>query len=466
MISYFPKIIANKGITLYLIALGMVLLLFYHHPMPWYFYAIGISFIALFFLGSSTYSKKWEKLPDKKYKKKLFITALIIRVVWVIISYYFYFWATGTHFEFGVGDAMGYHETAWDQSERTWKRIFKDYSESSGYSDLGYVTYLTLVYKIFGVNIIIARLLKAVWSALSAVLLYKLAARNIGEKGGRLAGVFACFMPNLIMYCGLHLKETEMIFIIIAFLERSDYMLRCKKFKITNVILPILLGASLFTFRTVLGVTVFFSLITALAVTQQKIVGKGKRVILIAWCALAIAVLAGGKLIQEVEKYWDLQFSNEDIKRNYQASKGVEWAKYATGTVMAPMIFILPFPTMIDATEQYNQNMMHSGNFVRNFMGGFVLLALYISIFKKKNWRNLSLIGSYAICYLGIISLSGYANAERFLLPGLPALLILAAYGITQLDGKGYSFIKKWYYVVPVMSVAWAFFKLGARGMF
>jgi hypothetical protein len=148
-----------------------------------------------------------------------------------------------------------------------------------------------------------------------------------------------------------------------------------------------------------------------------------------------------------------------------QTLKGNKWAKYATGTVMAPMIFVLPFPTMVNPGEQYNQLVMSGGNYVRNFLGAFVLIALYTAIFVKKNWRDLSLLGSFVIAYLGIISTSGYANSERFLLPGLPVLLIMAAYGVSLLNAKTYKFVKIWYWVVPVMAFAWAYFKIGSRGL-
>ena len=98
-------------------------------------------------------------------------------------------------------------------------------------------------------------------------------------------------------------------------------------------------------------------------------------------------------------------------------------------------------------------------------MGGFVLIAVFSAIFVKKDWRNLSLIGSFVIAYLGIISASGFANSERFLLPGLPILLMLSAYGVTLLNAKYYRFIKIWYLIVPVMIVGWAVFKLGSRGL-
>ena len=186
---------------------------------------------------------------------------------------------------------------------------------------------------------------------------------------------------------------------------------------------------------------------------------------MIAWGVLAVFTVTGGTITNEADGLWESRFENQSTKRYQQTMRGNKWAKYATGTVMAPMMFVLPFPTMVDVDEQYNQQIMSGGNYVRNFLGAFVLLAVFAAIFITKNWRDLSLIGSFVIAYLGVISASGFANSERFLLPGLPVLLILAAFGMTQLDAKSYRWVKYWYLVVPVMAIAWAYFKVGSRGL-
>ena len=98
-------------------------------------------------------------------------------------------------------------------------------------------------------------------------------------------------------------------------------------------------------------------------------------------------------------------------------------------------------------------------------MGIFVLIAMYTTLFIKKNWRDFALIGSFVIGYLGVVSFSGFSNSERFLLPGLPCLIVLWAYGVAMLDAKNFKFVKYWYLVIPVMEIAWAFFKIGSRGM-
>ena len=256
-----------------------------------------------------------------------------------------------------------------------------------------------------------------------------------------------------------------MLFLMMAFLERVDYLLRSKQYNAITIIVPSLLLLSLFTFRTVLGIAGAFALVTALLVTRTSVIGQNKRVLLISWMVVLVMVLVGGAIVGESEGLWKDRFSNQESKRMEQTLRGGQWAKYATGTVMAPMIFVLPFPTMVDVDKQYNQQIMSGGNYVRNFMGGFVLLALVSALLVKKNWRDMSLLGSFLVAYLGIISMSGFSNSERFLLPGLPGLLIAAAYGMSLLNARNYRFVKLWYLIVPLMSIGWAVFKLGSRGI-
>lgn len=467
MIPFFPKQIATKGIYLYLGALTTVSLVFFSHAMSIDFILMGVMWVVGFFLLSSYCSKKYQEIPQATFLRNIFLIALGLRWAWCIFSYIYYLLKTGIPFEFSAGDSIWYYEETMGNVHANikdvWNYLFID---TDSISDSGYVFYLSLLSKITGENILLPRLVNCLFSAATCLLIYLLAMRNIGEEGGRIAAIFACFMPNFIFYCGTHLKEPLMIFLMVAYLERADYLIRSQKYNVLNIALPAVLAISLFSFRTILGAAAIFSFATALVFTTNRVIGRSKRIMLIAWGVLAAVTLTGGTILNESELYWEQRDTNQDAKRSVQTLRGNQWAKYATGTVMAPMMFVLPFPTMVDVDEQYNQQMVSGGNYVRNFLGGFVLIALFSAIFITKNWRNLSLIGSFVIAYLGIVSSSGFANSERFLLPGLPVLLIMAAYGVTLLDAKSYRFIKIWYWVVPVMAVAWAFFKLGSRGLF
>ena len=467
MVSYFPQRIANKGISLYLAALVLVSVLFFRYAIPWYFMVMGLAEVSVFFLFANKYSKEWASISrEKTFEKKLFFSALLIRLIWVVFSYYFYLQQTGHPFEYDAADALGYHQEAEWLAGLDWNSVMNYlFYSRKGYSDSGYPLYLTLLYKIIGPNVIIVRIIKSFLSAFMCVLLYRLCRRNLDDKTGRMAAVFCAFMPNLYIYCGLHLKETEMLFLAVAFLERADFALRSEKLSFGSVFVPILLCVSLFLFRTALGAVAALSFLTALLFSSSRVTTRARRLRVAVWAIVTMIVLGGSTIANEVEDLLQNKGSNQELKRFEQTSRGNLWAKYATGTVMAPMVFVLPFTTMVD-TDQYNQLVVHGGNFVRNYMGVFVLIGLFSAVFTKKNWRDFSLIGSFTIGYLLVVSMSGFANSERFLLPGLPGLLIMAAYGISELTSKNYRFVKTWYLVVVLMQLGWAYFKLGSRGIF
>lgn len=467
MIPYLPKKLSTTAIYLYLGSLAAVSLLFIRHAMSLEFILMGIMWVVGFFLLSSYCGRKWKDIPQKVLMRNLFLTALGLRWAWAIFAYIYYTQKTGMPFEFSAGDSVWYYEESMGYHPAPisimWHYLF---TVSDSISDSGYVFFLAVLSKITGYSILLPRLVNSIFSAATVLLIYLLTKRSINEETARMAAIFCCFMPNLIFYCGLHLKESFMIFLLVAFLERADYLLRSKRYSVLTIAVPLVLAVSLFSFRTVLGGAAVFSFVTALVFTNTSVVGRGKRIMLIAWGVLAVVTLTGGTISTEVQATWDDRESNQEAKRHSQTVRGNQWAKYATGSVMAPIMFVMPFPTMVDVDEQYTQQMLSGGNYVRNFFGGFVLLAVFSAIFITKNWRNLSLIGSYVIAYLGIISSSGFANSERFLLPALPGLLIMAAYGISLLNAKNYKYVKLWYYVVPVMIIAWAYFKLGSRGLF
>ena len=467
MIPFLPKQISRQAIIVYLIALAIVNLVFINHSILFGYCVLGITFVFGFFGLTSYWTKGWINLSSKGFAQNIFLIALFLRLIWVIASYYYYLYWTGAPFEYAAADAIGYHEEAkWLASEgwaTTWRYYFGP--NSGGISDVGYPFYLSLLYRVFGPVIIIPRFIKAFLSAYTCILIYRLSSRTFGESTGRMAGIMAALMPNLIIYCGYHLKETEMLFLAVAFLERMDFLLRSKEISFWNILFPSLLAGSLFFFRTVLGAAAVFSFATAVLLSSTSSMKKGwKKTALIGWGVLCLAVLGGGTAMTEIEGLWEGKDDNINNKRLEQTIRGNQWAQYATGTVMAPMVFVLPFSTMITVEQQYSQQTKHGGNFIRNFMGFFAFLAVFEAI-RKKKWRDFALIGSFVFAYLGVVSLSGFSNSERFLLPGLPGLIMMGAYGISVLNAKSYKWLTPWCIVVVVMEIAWAYFKLGSRGL-
>ena len=466
MVPFLPKQVTYRAIITYLIALTVISLFFSDYAMRFRYMALGFLFVIGFFSLTTTWSmEKGES--ERDFVKFLFVSAVVFRLVWVVASYFYYNNATGIPFEFDTADALGYHEEAkWLASEK-WSKVWEYYfkRESASISDVGYPLYLTVLYKITGPVIIIPRIIKAFLSAYTCILVYSLASRTLGEETGKMAGIMMVLMPNLIIYCGYHLKETEMLFLEVAFLERSDYLIRSKKASFGNILLPTILAGSLFFFRTVLGLAAIFSFATTALLSNAPSMKRGwKRTALIGWGVLCVAILSGGTAMTEIEALWEEKDENASLKRLEQTSRGSQWAQYATGAVMAPMAFVLPYATMVDVSHQYNQQTKHGGNFVRNFMGFFAILAIFEAL-RQKKWRDFVLIGAFIISYLGVVALSGFSNSERFLLPGLPCLIMMWAYGVSELRGKTYKYLTPWCIVVFLMEFGWAFFKLGNRGI-
>jgi len=334
------------------------------------------------------------------------------------------------------------------------------------FSDMGYPFYLGCLYAVTGKSILFARLLKAFYGAAACVLVYKLTARNFEESTGRIAGILAMLMPNLIYYSGVHLKEAEMVFLTLAFIERADALLRNRKFNFINIFVPTLLGASLFFFRTALGVTALFAVLTALVFAPNKMVRSSKRVIYGIWIGITIIYFAGTSISSEVESLWQNQKENQSTSIQWRAERegGNRLARYASGAVFAPLILVIPFPTMVNIEGQENQQTINGGNFVKNILAFFVIFALIWAI-RNKVWRNYLLIGSFTIGYLLVLAFSAFAQSERFHQPVLPFILILAAVGISRMTNRYKKYFWWWMGIIFIAIVGWNWFKLAGRGL-
>lgn len=470
MLSYFPKYYTDKAMYVYFALLVCVPVIF-GYPMEWYFWIFGIVEVVGFFYFAHHLPIAWKNYSPKAFAKKLFITALIIRIIYVVFSYWFYNEMTGSPFEFGAADVMTYNEVGRYGhiclSNGEWNLLTKlEAYAGLALSDSGYPIYLSFVYWIFDDSIFFTRILKAVWSALTCVLVYKLASRNFGESVGRMAAIFCMLMPNFIYYCGIHLKETEMVFLIVLFAERADYAMRAKQLDWKALIIALLAACFLFMFRTALAAVAMISLATTLMLSSRKILSLSKKIAIGTFVVLAMFATVGNQLMQEAEELLAKSGDNQSNSMAWRATRkgGNELAKYAGAAVFAPMIFTIPFPTLVDTEGQENQRMIHGGNYVKNITSALTIFALF-SLLMSGDWRRHVLIISIGCGYLIVIALSAFAHSERFHLPALPFALILAAYGISILGNKQKKWYNYWLILIFVANIAWAWFKLKGRGL-
>lgn len=468
MLNYFPKFFTSKAITIYIALLITCNILFYKNALAPLFWVTGIIGAFGFFYFSNQFTRKWSRFDEKKFIKKLFQTGLMIRILWVVISYIMYTVINGDPFEWLSKDAKGYHdEGSWVRDMILTNDLGKYFDYIKGrYSDMGYPFFLGWQYLLTGKSIIIARLIKAILGSYTCVFLYKLATRNFGQEVGRMAAIFCMLMPNLILYVGLHTKEVEMLFLTAWFMERADWMFRNKNFNFVEVAPPLLLAASLFFFRTVIGITALFAMFTTIMFSSTKVINAGKRVVLFIWILGVVVFFMGGTISTEVENIWKTRGSNQEIsmKARSEMVDGNKFAKYFTGAIFAPMIFIIPLPTLVATPNQENQQIINGGNYVKNIMAFFVLMAL-IEMINTGKWREYVLISSFTIGYLLIIAMSAFAQAERFHQPAIPFEMILAAYGLSVMNNKTKRYYNSWMVFMFIALIGWNLFKLVGKGL-
>ena len=90
MLTYFPRFFSVRAIICYAITLILVSAFFLSYAMPFQFWVFGITSVILFFNYTNKLTMDWRRFSPKTFTKKLFLVALIIRVIYVVFIYYYY----------------------------------------------------------------------------------------------------------------------------------------------------------------------------------------------------------------------------------------------------------------------------------------------------------------------------------------------------------------------------------------
>lgn len=465
MLTYFPKYFSSRAICCYLITLALVCLVFIHYVLPFQFILFGLAEVLIFFLFSNRLSMEWQRLSSKSFAKKVFVTALIIRIVYVVFVYFYYITMTGEPHAFHKGD-----EEVYQILGEMWRNYgFERMKFEMGWmplSDSGYPWWLGFEYLLLGTHVLPARIVKCIIDAFSCILIYNLASRNFGESVGRMAAIFCILMPNMWFYCGVTLKETEMAFLVVLFAERADLVLRSPKIKIVGIIIPALCILLMFTFRTALGAVMFAALAAGLIFSSSKQLQLWKKILYTSIFAVWMFMTVGVEIVQETQQLWEGRTTNQEQGMEWRSKRvgGNEFAKYASAAVFAPAIFTIPFSSMVTIENQENQMMLHGANFNKNIMSGFVIFAMF-SLFLSGEWRKHVLPIALMVGYLVVLVFSNFAQSERFHFPILALELMFAAYGVSLMKNKHKRWYTIWLLVVCVAVIGWAWIKLAGRGM-
>ncbi len=457
------------GIGVYLLALLLVSVCFRTYAMKPLWMAWGVSTVLFYFLLTYCFHGRWKGDERKSFVKKVFWVAFSIRALFVGAMMFYFYYQTGISMEYGAADSLNYHFTASYLSDLVRKGQFREVfwvlnGNTMGFSDQGYLLYLTTLYTCFGKNILGPRLLKALMSAYLCVVIYKFASRSFGEKTGRLAAVMAVFMPQFIHYTSTYMKETEMVFLATLALERMDYLIRSKHYTFWNIAIPILLTALTFGFRTVLGMILIASFVLFLLCAEPGMISRKAKCIALMVVAAVVVFFLFTPIGWEMLIIVHLNFGESNALVEKYQQLGLNYAEYAQYKYTAPGAFVLPLTNLVEVANE-NQKMMNGTYFVKNYLAFFAMWSIVAAI-REKKWRSFGLIGSYTLIYVMTIAFSFAFNSERYHLPALPGIIIMAAFAMTHFRKRDFVFYYGYNVVLLGAIVAWNYLKLAARGLF
>ena len=474
----FPKWLSRNALIVYFLALMVVTFMYSSYSLPWYYMLSGAVSVLVFFLYGSTLAQELSVVKmrrEKRFEQRIFLIAFILRLVWMILIYTIFMQTYGDAFGFENADANYYNDLGRFVAGLIDNGNFHFYNEITKWSghddisDMGYGIYVGLVYYLTDNSIIAVRLLKCVWSALTVVLLYRLAKRNFGEQTARMAAIFCALWPNFWYYCGAHLKETEMTFLGVLFVEQADQMLRSRQFTAWKVVPVLLIAAAILTFRTPLALVAFLSLIFSAVMSSTKVVSWGKRISVGILALLLIGVTMGNRLEEQSRQLLEASKTTQDQGLEWYATRkdGNAFAKYAGKSVFAPLIFTIPFPSMVRPFDGQNvQQLLNGGNFTKNIISGFTIFAMVMLLVSGK-WREHLMPLSFLLGYIVVLTMSTFAQSERFHQPAMPFEFMFAAYGLSiAVTKKKYKrWFMYWCALMFIATIAWSWFKMAGRGL-
>ena len=461
----------GRATVVYFLSLIACCILYSSHWMEWYWILAGIVEVTVFYFLSSNLETNWSNVPTIAFERHIFSLAVVIRLLWVIGYYMFTTSVWNTPWEQPIGtsmDSIGYYD------EALWLRemiINKDISPylmyiSGGLDDAGYPIFLGLLSLLTEGNIFITRLPNVLFDAWTVVLTYRIAKRNFGEKVARLGSLFVLLMPMLIFYTGVTMKESLMLMLAMWALERGDLTIRKRSFNSLCFFEFLLLTASILLFRTALAWVLMLSFICAILFSSNKIMALPRRLLIVLVLLIGGLFFFGGNILDQGTELVE-QVESTGANFEYRAARkgGNVLVRNMNKAMLAPLIFTMPFPTMVTIEGQNIQQLQNGGYFMKNILSFFVLFSLFI-ILKRKAWGDNVMVIAYLVGYLMVLTLSSFAHSGRFHTPVIPIEMVFAALGMNMIANRRQAdYFDLFLLLEFIIIIAWNGFKLKGRGL-
>ena len=472
-----PNWLIEKSMGFFFISLVACWLAWRHVPQYDLVFTAIISIVLFFFVGRSM-SNKFSLLGERTFLRSVFTVGFVVRILWVL---YMFFVFNPRYYGTRHGDgadtdwfmSFGQNLSEWisGNSMHTLAAIID--INMSAIDDVAYPMILGVEYLLTGgiSDVLIPYIVKSILGAYCAIFIYRTTKRHFGEGAARIAAIFVCLNPNIIYWCGTMMKEAEMVFFCCLAVDKFDEALSSNsQLTIKSLIPGILSGFVLLFMRTTLGLALFGAVMVHVLMADRRIISRGKKIVMGVLTVLILSLVVGDHLMVQSKGYLEMaqsDYQQRNMEFRSTREGGNNFAKYASATVFAPLIFTIPFPTYNQAYEaQLLQVQLSGGYFIKNILSFFVIIVL-VQFLLTGEWRKHVLLIAYTCAYLLVLVFSGFAQSGRVHMPIWPMLMIFAAYGVqlAKTDKKMRTWFTYVLYGEVFICLAWNWFKLAGRGM-
>ena len=473
-----PNWLIEKSMGFFFISMFTCWLAWGYVPNYDLIFTTAISIVLFFYVGRYM-SNKFSLVGEKKFLQSVFTVGLIVRILWVL---YMFFVFNPRYYDTTYGSAedvewyipFGKELSLWFSGDSPYSlsQIINNVY-TAAVDDIAYPMLLGVEYLLTGgiSDVLIPMIIKSFLGAYCSICVHRVTKRHFGDGVARMAAIFICFNPNMIYWCANMMKEAEMVFFCCLAVDNFDKALSSNSKLTIKLLIPgILCGFVLLFMRTPLGLAFFVAVLVHVLLADRSIISIGKKIFIGVFVAIVLFVTVGDRLVVQSKEYVekvqsDAQRENMEWRSNRKG--GNSFAKYASATVFAPLIFTIPFPTFNAAHEgQFVQLQLSGGYFIKNIFSFFVIVIL-IQLLLSGGWRKHVFILAYTCGYLVVLVFSGFAQSGRFHMPIWPMLMIFAAYGIqlAKTDKRMRNWFQYVLYAEVFVCLAWNWFKLAGRGM-
>lgn len=467
MPSFTNKIVILAVIfTLITFIASAVIFQSYLFSVEWF---IGsMAFIILFYNLVKNKMFSWHQIDNRSFKKKLFQSSFIIRLVGLLIIIIIAEIKTGNPFYVGAADALKYHRVAMENvaliNNSNWSGILTNLSiEYPAIDDYGFPLFLTSLYLLTFKSIFLSKLILIIISSYTVVQGYKLTRLIWDEDTARFAGLILMAFPLSLFYSGIYLKANLITFLVINisyFVTKAFTFNNFSLKSFTVIILQVLL---FFFLRTAIGALMIMLILGAFFINYYK----GSKVLSIfVGIILSIVFIGILNFLGLTEIYLERissaasGFGEAKLQNVQDVNK---WAQIGSIPIFILISIFAPFPTLVnyEGIAHGPFNYYIPGLMVWNFIGLFVLYGL-IHVIHKFRKTGIMLWG-FALGYTYILIDTALFTSTRFSYSTMPILLIIAAVGYRKTNSI--RFWRLYLIIIGAVIIGWNYFKLGGRGL-